>query len=238
MVKIPPKKRVVSQPQPPYPDPAANPAKEENEDRKVDLASLPQYGEARGQANAPVFRRKPPTPMEYLEQVYSGDIWDEVMKPTRKPRVTQSNSNNSGIPAIYVVSFTRRDGAHGGHDPETGIVGTYTTAQAANIQVMTFLNNEFPDLTRRMREASGRKYVKKSPKFEKDGLSYWIDKDNCLQLLGQKKFAYYNVFACRQEVRTDGCRGPYSLKGELLETLTQEEKALQEHVVSGFRRAM
>ncbi|KAI0881255.1 uncharacterized protein GGS22DRAFT_192342 [Annulohypoxylon maeteangense] len=232
MVKIPPKKRIASHSQEPYPAPVRNRGKrEEGEGRIINLASIPKYGEARTHTNtaAPLGRRRP-TPMEYLEQIYSGVIFDAVMKPTRQPRVIP------GIPAVFVVGFTKNTWR--AKTPETGIVGTYSTAEAANIQVMTFFNGEFPALTRRMREASGEKYVMKTPRLDGDGLAYWVDMDNCLQLFGRDGSGRYAVYACRQEVKGDGFDGPYLKSGDPRERLTAEEEGLQAHLANRFHRAV
>ncbi|KAI1204792.1 uncharacterized protein F4807DRAFT_445697 [Annulohypoxylon truncatum] len=259
MVKIIPKKRLAAraQAQAQLPELVPKRAKvEQTGDRIFDLASVPRFEEQpRRQVNnalpvpalmtAPVRRRgarpaarsvlnKEPTPLQSLKKIYPKAMYKDVMKPQHNPRATSNSGNsNGGIPPVYVVSFART-GPGPWPERETGVVGTYHSAAAANLQVMAFFNEEAPWLTLGMVvDYRGTKVIKKRPHHEGDGVSYWLDGDNCLLLCGEDEDGRYTVYACRQEVRTDPFCGPYS---EGPQRLAAEEWEVQGHVTDGFRR--
>ncbi|KAI0895720.1 hypothetical protein F4806DRAFT_467702 [Annulohypoxylon nitens] len=227
----------------------------ENAEQKVDLASVPKFEGAQspepralGTQSSRVqplemrspdrfFKneRKPKyTPLEGLKKVYPADFFNDVMKPRRTPRILYAG--DCGIPAVYVVCFAKIS-PFTSH--ETGILSTYPTVEAANIQVMSFFEAEAPWLLLNHRDERGIMPIKKMPGFKRlESISYWLDMDNCLTMYGEDEDMRYTVYASRQVVKKDGLSGPCLDSSKPQPRMTSEEWGLSKHLYKGYRRAI
>ncbi|KAI2471309.1 hypothetical protein F4781DRAFT_387252 [Annulohypoxylon bovei var. microspora] len=208
MVKIHPKKRGASQGQMPWPDPVAKRAKkEESEDKKVDLASVPKF-EGVGRDNHTPVAPKKSTPLEKLAKAYPPTIFNEVItsrvRQIAQPSGTSSSTNNGNMNAVYVVTHT----ATGPYtDTQVDILGTYNCLGAANIRVLKFFRNQYGDYMHEWQHdprLMGNFERNPSGEVNMERVAYWIDDYRCLSLWCNGEDGHYKVCAIKQEVKTDG----------------------------------
>ncbi|KAI1378829.1 hypothetical protein F4677DRAFT_465898 [Hypoxylon crocopeplum] len=222
MVKIKPKKRGPPMAEMPWPDPVAkrakmNTKKEEDEDKKLDLASVLKHDQEEMKKErdydatlgntGPIGRQAMPKEspetliLKELEAFYPPEMIRELTSPKLRgkgqPQSTSSassSSNDRSATAVYVVT-------HVATAPMCRIVGTYSSVEAANLRVMYIFRESHPELTEDQ-HWEGR--IQGQPEW---GARWWIDKDGLLSLWSDYEWDVCRVCATKQVVGTDGLAG-------------------------------
>ncbi|KAI0149723.1 hypothetical protein F4776DRAFT_602930 [Hypoxylon sp. NC0597] len=233
-----------------------NVKKEEKDDNTVDIGSVPKYENAEqihddsddledagigfgtdvGLLRAGGFRRKMPEKnrpqkkaltLKDLEAIYPPDLIKELNAPRLggpgQPKGVLT-THNSDVSVVYVVTHSKLGQWI---DPEFDLVGTYSSAEVANLRVLSLFQEKYPDVTENWNDESPRRdgviagfstcgdmatvgedvtMAKGCP--DEMMTNWWVDDDRALSLWtsagddGDSK-----ICATRQEVGTNGLAG-------------------------------
>lgn len=136
--------------------------------------------------------------LEDARAVYPIEIIDEIAYPEQQDDDHTSLSSRGFRAAVYVVTLWERSSES---IPEFKLMGTYSTAEAANMRVLSVFHSEYPQFTDILRGES---------ELDPDVYQchWFMDSDKALQLHAREEdsFGYYSreVRATKQLVEDNG----------------------------------
>ncbi|KAI1136790.1 hypothetical protein F5Y05DRAFT_390853 [Hypoxylon sp. FL0543] len=241
MVKVRPGKQAASPAGMPWPDPVAKRAKmalekEKEEDQGPNFRSIPKYEDAQqahdddlggkilgfgidsgldGSTRSRSPEKKALT-LKDLETIYSPEFIKEVTAPNLGGSHGSRNAqaNNAITDVVYVVTHAK---SGQWTDPEFDVVGTYGSAEAANLRVLSLFEEMYSEITQQWNykpsDGSSHRFsyldeeqtVKKAKGQPKDAeTNWWISNDGALSLWANSEAEFYRICATKQVVGTDG----------------------------------
>ncbi|KAI2776541.1 hypothetical protein F4815DRAFT_341755 [Daldinia loculata] len=117
----------------------------------------------------------------------------------RTPSAAASSNKNKDVTAVYTVAHAKH-GPYIGH--EFDLLGTYSSLEAANVQVLSFFNAKYQS------HMDSDSVLIKGREVQGDiGACYWIDKNGFLSFYGREENVEFKINIIKQEVWTNGLVG-------------------------------
>ncbi|KAI1660272.1 hypothetical protein F4813DRAFT_387134 [Daldinia decipiens] len=127
------------------------------------------------------------------------DLKARKLVQDRTPSAAASSNKNKDVAVVYTVAHAKH-GPYMGH--EFDFLGTYSSLEAANVQVLSFFNAKYQS------HLDSDSVLRKGQEVQGDiGACYWIDKNGLLSFCGREEYVEFKINIIKQEVRTNGLVG-------------------------------